>query len=288
MTFRHTMSALAVVLAAGAAGSVMAGSQEGSKAKLGKIDQNNDGVVTLEELRANSEAWFSTVDVDGDGVITREEIRSARQARIGVGEAGQMTEEEFMERVRAGADLDQDEMIHEDEAAADFGSVFAMLDLDGDGVISQEEWDQQLEFSMADLDDDGDNQVTRAEFMGYGKEAYARAAAEGEVTTDIYAERVRVISGEEEMAAWRERFNRLDEDDDGVLVEDELAGIAEGGWANIPEEQEKLATPGDEDVQIPMDDVVALTDEEFENADLDDDGTVTVWEYRSYALDPAS
>lgn len=277
MIFRHTMTALGVVLAAGAAGSVMA-ADESASAKMHMIDQNNDGVISEQELRANGEAWFNAMDADGDGELDQSEMQGAMVGGLDRDQDGQISEDEFLEGMqRRAVDVDQDQMISQEEAAGDFGSVFAMLDEDGDGIIDQEEWNRQLDFSMDELDDDGDGTVTRAEFMGHGEERYAQAAAEGDVTPEVY---------EESVAFWqtdpfaddaaRERFAALDADGDGTLTRDEWEG------ADLyPMERDYYGETGP-DVIYQRD---AFLDEEelaFSDADLDGDGEVTVWEYRAY------
>lgn len=278
MTYSHTMTALAVVLAAGAAGSVMA--QESTSARMDMIDQNNDGVISEQELRAHGETMFDAMDADGDGTIDQDEMRDAQLARLDADQDGQVSEEEFMQGMRGRTvDVDRDEVVGQEEAAAEFRSVFAMLDEDGDGIISQEEWDRQLDFSMNDLDDDGDGQLTRAEFMGYGERTYAQAAAEGDVTPEVYYERV---------APWRadpfgdeadpERFSELDEDGDGTLTREEWQ---EADADVYPLERDRYGVAGP-DVIYSRDEFLEQEEMTFADADLDGDGEVTVWEYRAY------
>ena len=251
---------------------------ESAAAKMNMIDQNNDGVISEQELRAHGEAAFNAMDADGDGEIDQSEVQGARLAGLDADQDGQISEDEFLQGMqRRAVDVDQDQMISQEEAAADFGSVFAMLDEDGDGVIGQEEWNRQLDFSMDELDDNNDGQVTRAEFMGHGEEAYGRAAAEGDVTMEVYEERVAFWQTDpfaDDVA--RERFSRLDEDGDGTLTRDEWEA------ADLyPLERDYYGETGP-DAIYQRDAFLDQEETSFAEADLDGDGEVTVWEYRAY------
>lgn len=46
----------------------------------GKVDADNDGVITIEEFRAPALAWFDKVDADRNGVLTAAEREAARKA----------------------------------------------------------------------------------------------------------------------------------------------------------------------------------------------------------------
>ena len=48
-----------------------------------RADANNDGRVTLEEIRPFAEAWFRARDVNTDGALSREEVMPRRHARAG-------------------------------------------------------------------------------------------------------------------------------------------------------------------------------------------------------------
>ena len=60
-------------------------------------DTNGDGVVTLDEAKANAERKFDRKDTNGDGVITKDEVLAKVQAKFNEVDAdgnGQVTREE--------------------------------------------------------------------------------------------------------------------------------------------------------------------------------------------------
>lgn len=334
---RTTMTALAVVLATGAAGSAMAATETTDTELFGKIDTDDDGVITLDELRTDSEDWFLEVDADGNGKITQDEMLSGSRSgglfgtkarrlfldldmdsdgkvsraefvadaesvyRDAVARApdGRLTTADYAESVRQRdepvqlMDLDEDGDVTEDEAAADFEQTFTMLDDDADGILTEAEWGD-ADVAMAEVDADGDGQVTRQEYMAYGESVYADLAdpapEEGRVTTADYTERRthrdepwelvdldddQYVSEEEAQADWVRRFQRLDVDDDGELTRDELARRV---GPDVGELQEQAAGG------MTREDYMIAQEQEFAEADLDGDGEVTVWEYRTYRV----
>ncbi|MBB4658851.1 hypothetical protein [Parvularcula dongshanensis] len=53
----------------------------GGEGFMARLDENDDGFVSLEETRARTAERFSKMDADGDGLVTREEMRAARPHR---------------------------------------------------------------------------------------------------------------------------------------------------------------------------------------------------------------
>ncbi len=93
---------------------------------------------------------------------------------------------------------------------------FERLDADGDGAITAAEVSEQGAKLVADADADGDGAVTREEMRAHHQ---ARRKARDADTNDDG-----VIDRTEFIKAAQDRFDRLDENGDGVLSEDEKPG----------------------------------------------------------------
>lgn len=116
-----------------------AGNKEGKRpapeAVVARLDSNESGTLTKDEVRGRMAQHFETIDANSDGAISVDELTAAREkARQGM--------KEKAERVRA-ADTDGNRAISIDEAA-DAGMTklvenFAIVDIDGDGEISRQE-----------------------------------------------------------------------------------------------------------------------------------------------------
>lgn len=337
MRTRPTTTALGLLfslgLAAGAGGTAATQEAVDSRRAFNLIDANNDGVIDAEEMRSGSESWFLAYDADGDGVLTRDELASqggatgrlvladldqdgdgmiSREEFLGAQRGyydqrvaeGEITSRDYAEMVserddRLVPDLDQDDVVSEEEAAADWQRSFAAMDLDDDDQISQDEWLGDVEGgpAFADLDADQDQAVSRQEYLAYGKQSYygtrEQAGAEP-VSADAYLESTRwrdealrpnpdldgdgVISAEEFAADAERWFGSFDRDRDGIITEPDY----DPTQAEIRDITDTFAASGDADVIVSRDDFVAFREQQYEEADLDGDGVVSVWEYRAY------
>lgn len=294
-----------------------------------RIDEDNDGVINADEVRASSETWFLVYDADGDGMVSSEEL-AASDSTVNAGRVqlsdldrdgdGEISREEFVgaergyydevapsenittrdygERVaeredRLVPDMDGDGIVSEDEAAADWERSFLSSDRNRDDRIADDEWTGDVEGGLVydDLDTDGDGSVSRQEYLAYGQQSYTdtrTSLGTDDVATRDYAE------------STRERDDALvpsaDLDGDGIISRAEAEQDAERRFIAIDRDQNSfLSAPefyGDVSLQdmvgisegepFTRDDMVSYREREFEEADLDGDGTVTVWEYRSY------
>jgi Ca2+-binding EF-hand superfamily protein len=116
-----------------------AGGKEGKgpspEAVFARLDSDENGTLSKNEVRGRMAQNFETIDGNGDGAISVGELTSAReQARQKMKKKG--------EKVKA-ADTDGNRAISIDEAA-DAGMTklvenFAIVDIDGDGEISRQE-----------------------------------------------------------------------------------------------------------------------------------------------------
>lgn len=332
MTTRPTMTALGLLFTLGFGGTAAAQGIDDRRV-FDRIDANDDGVIDAEEVRAGSETWFLAYDADEDGVVTRDEMaqHDGASARFVLADLdqdgdGAISLEEFLgaeqgyydERVgdqelttrdyaemveeRDDAlvpDVDEDGMISEEEAAADWERSFFAMDLDDDQKLGEEEWLGDIEGgpSFTELDADQDAAVSRAEYLAFGKQAFydtRDASGTDRLTAEEYAESVQwredativnvdtdgdgIISAEEYAADAERWFGSFDRDRDGILTEPEY----DPSQAAIRSITDTFAASGDADVVISRDDFVAFREGELADADLDGDGEVSVWEYRSF------
>ncbi|MEX2327989.1 MAG: EF-hand domain-containing protein, partial [Pseudomonadales bacterium] len=83
------------------------------------LDQNGDGMITLDEFRGPRDGMFVHADINGDGAVTREEIKTHRD---------QMMAER--QKQQADRSARQDTRMEE---------MFTSMDLNGDGAVTQDE-----------------------------------------------------------------------------------------------------------------------------------------------------
>lgn len=107
---------------------------EQEMSRLGGMDRNNDGKITKDELPERMQEYFSRLDANGDGSLDREELRQLYR-RMGEQAAGGPTGN-LIERLR-GLDANGDGKISREEAPT-FG-LFERLDTNNDGFIDKEE-----------------------------------------------------------------------------------------------------------------------------------------------------
>lgn len=107
----------------------------GPETILARLDTNQNGSLSKDEVRGRMAERFDTIDANGDGEISIDELSAARdQAGERMGEKG--------EKVK-NADTDGNGAISIDEASAagmdKLVEHFALVDIDGDGEISRKE-----------------------------------------------------------------------------------------------------------------------------------------------------
>lgn len=151
---------------------------ERSETRFQRLDQNNDGRVTAEEMRASCEARvqhqsqnrnqdkrgdrFARMDRDGDGRISREEASRMPDARFQALDAnsdGFLSKDELAAR-RGGP---------ERRGSCDrAGGFLKKLDQDGDGVVTRAEARAASIAHFEKMDKNSDGVLTRDE-MRHGK-----------------------------------------------------------------------------------------------------------------------
>jgi Ca2+-binding EF-hand superfamily protein len=158
------------------------------------LDTNRDGVIARSEWRGSDES-FRVHDWNGDGVLSGDEVRVGAR-RQGRGAPDFRSEDEFDDWTPRG---------------------FTSLDHNRDGRISRDEWHFNQEgFFRADHNRDGI--LNRSEFLGESVEddrddrfEYLDVDGNGRIERD-------------EWHATRREFDRLDDNNDGVLQRAELVG----------------------------------------------------------------
>ncbi len=148
MKLKIILPAALFLSVAGVAAAQMQGDAEGPMGGAGgafleemfaRIDADNDGRVTEDELRTFRAARIEGLDADGDGFLTAEEL-TAHETRM----AGERITR-MVERRMARQDLDGDGRLSAAELAAGPGGgergaqMFARLDTDGDNAVTLEE-----------------------------------------------------------------------------------------------------------------------------------------------------
>lgn len=121
--------------------------ESGRNRALSNLDTNGDGSVNFEEFQANSAQSLSRLDSDENGVLTLDELLNARPGRGGEGR-GDRPERELSEEQIARMEERRSEMT---ERAA---SRFQEMDADGNDIVSLEEF-QEANFLELDSDNNG-------------------------------------------------------------------------------------------------------------------------------------
>ncbi|WP_416797721.1 EF-hand domain-containing protein [Ciceribacter azotifigens] len=128
----------ALIAAVAAATTLPAFSAEARTAPpiLQRLDANNDGAVSRDEIVTGRAKLFARIDVNGDGVIDEDEMESLRDA--------------IMDRATA--------------MQARLGNRMRRLDTNGDGKVFRDEFRARtLFFDLADRD--GDGKLSASEFL---------------------------------------------------------------------------------------------------------------------------
>jgi len=188
------------------------------------MDRNNDGVVTREEWRGDSDRSFDNNDWNGDGVLSGDEVRpGARRPEkadpfraLDRNNNGVVSPSEWTGTMQDFNRMDQDrngnlsvEEFHQRSGL----DQFSELDHNNDGVISRKEW-HNTSRSFEGLDLNRDGKLNRDEFNN--RQQYPVS-----VFRELDQNNDKRISRSE----WRstiEAFNRLDTNGDNLLSENEF------------------------------------------------------------------
>jgi len=198
--------------------------------RFARADKNDDGVLTEDEVPPQIWERLSEADTDSSGDLTHEELIAFKpegDAHGGPHEGhgdgdpfscfdqnndGALTEDELPEEVWdriSAADTDEDGMISAEELAAyrpeppSREDLFARLDADGDGALTEVELPPGLWERLSPADTDGDGGITLDELVAFKPERNRHGPRTGGRCED-------------------DLFDRLDQNDDGLLVEDEV------------------------------------------------------------------
>lgn len=128
------------------AGTVMAGAtfaQDAPANPILRLDQNDDGQISREEMQAMGQNPMARADANGDGTVSRDEVVSAaveRATERATERAGAMFDrfDEDNNGEIAVENLPQPRGAHGDRAE----QLFDRFDADGDGTLSAEEISQ--------------------------------------------------------------------------------------------------------------------------------------------------
>ena len=199
MTMKKTLTfALVTGLAFGSTAAFAEGMHRGHGDFLwNKLDTNQDGKITREEMNADVSTLFASVDANKDGKVTqdeasqffaakREEIKAKHAARLQAADTnkdGKWSKEELSdmpERRFAKLDIDSDGAVTQAELdtqraarKARFeekhgdrpkGKLWKHADTNSDGVVERAEALKAVDARFSKLDENGDGAVERAEF----------------------------------------------------------------------------------------------------------------------------
>lgn len=167
------------------------------------FDTDRDGKLTKDEFMTSVRTRFARFDLNNDGRITDDDLPPAMRGRnILAGEGRARGPGRRILRVLRDADANKDGTVTLDEATSTAERRFAGLDRNKDGIV-----------------DKADGDVLRAETVDYRVRRFIHnfgADSDGKVTKEQFA------------AKGRERFARMDLNNDGTISRDERPGWRRG------------------------------------------------------------
>lgn len=193
------------------------------------LDGNGDGELTKDELSDVHWRRVSESDSDATGGVTRDEVKAARPSEHMLALLPTDATPHF-----ESLDADQDGQLSEDEIAENLWDQIGDADVNEDGLVSLDELQEMREqqklqfkqhrdlFERFDGDDDGLLPVEELPDRLWNKFAAADLDGDGAISADELAE----VKGKEGDGAGRaghgDLFQRFDENEDGLLTEDEV------------------------------------------------------------------
>lgn len=192
--------ALVTGLAFGSSAAFAEGMHRGHGDRLwNKIDVNQDGKITREELNADVSAMFTSVDANKDGKVSQDELSQFFAAKR------EEMKAKHAERLQA-ADKNKDGKWSKDELSEMPERRFAKLDANSDGFVTQAELDAKREAHKARFEKKQGDRPNK------GGKLFKHADANGDG----------VIDRSEALNAVETRFSKLDANGDGVVERSEL------------------------------------------------------------------
>jgi Ca2+-binding EF-hand superfamily protein len=201
MTMKKTLTfALVTGLAFGTSAAVFAeGMHRGGHGEhfWNKLDTNQDGKITRDELKADVSTLFSAVDTNKDGKVTQEEASQYFAAKHAEMKA------KFADKLKE-SDKNKDGKWSKDELSQLSQRRFSKLDTNSDGVVTQAELDAH-----------------RAERQARFQEKHADKP-KGKLFKHADANSDGVVDGAEALKVAETHFSKLDQNGDGAVERTEL------------------------------------------------------------------
>jgi Ca2+-binding EF-hand superfamily protein len=164
-----------------------------------KLDQNGDGKITQDELKADVTSRFSAIDTNKDGKVTQDEVAQYFTAKRDEMKA------KFAERLKE-ADANKDGKWSKDELSKMPETHFSKLDSNSDGFVTQAELDAHRAEREARF------QEKRGEHEKGGGKLFSHFDQNGDG----------VVDQSEALKAAESRFSKLDTNSDGAVERSEL------------------------------------------------------------------
>ncbi|MCD6404864.1 MAG: EF-hand domain-containing protein [Planctomycetes bacterium] len=183
-----------------------------------RLDTDGDGVISADEWQGKSEV-FKRIDKNDDGYLDSVELAEARdkwRRRKGTERRDEGAEEGTPERREA--------LRKRAQAGALFAEgLFRLIDTDNDKKMSTEEI-RAFARKLASADKDGDGYVTVEEARKALREAAAKKI--GKAFFDRFDKNDDAKVTRKEFPGQDERFDRIDQDGDGVITPKDLKEAA--------------------------------------------------------------
>lgn len=206
MTMKKTLTfALVTGLAFGSTAAFAEGREHGHGDMFwNKLDTNQDGKVTRDELKADITTRFTAIDTNKDGKVTQDEA-----SQYFASKRDEM-KQKFAERLKE-ADTNKDGKWSKEELSKMPERRFAKLDANSDGFVTQQELEAHHQERVAEF------QEKHGE--SFKAKLWKHADENGDGIVD-QGEALKVADA---------RFTKLDENGDGVVERSELKS-GHHGW----------------------------------------------------------
>ncbi len=255
------------------------GMREAMTKHFADADGDGNGQITRQEMEKSVAARFAKVDSDGDGTLSTEELTAmsrahrgqfaSKRGRFGKGQGPHKMGDGMRGRMRAAIDTNEDGKVTLDEFSAHALQRFETSDADGNDAVSLEEMKSSPK-------------AWKGRRGGHGKQGRKGDGLQRLLEADSNDDGQ--ITKAEAVASRAARFDELDQNQDGVLGEDERR-YQEGRRGASRDGESRRQGFGrmdqNDDGQVSRDEFLARPDRMFERLDENNDDVISAEELKA-------
>ena len=242
-------------------------------------DADGNGQITRQEMEKSVATRFGKVDSDGDGALSVEELTAmsrahrgqfaSKRGRFGKGQGSNQMGDKMRGRMRAAIDTNDDGQVTLEEFSAHALKRFEASDADGNDVVSLEEMESSAK-------------AWKGRRGGQGKHGRKGHGLQRLLEADTNSDGQ--ITRAEAQASRGARFDELDQNNDGVLGEDERR-YKKGRFGSSRDGEGRGQGFGrmdqNQDGEVSRDEFLARPDRIFERLDENHDDVISAEELKA-------